>query len=129
MTAMPDVVGIHCLLELRGCPGELLDDHDYVLEALREGARRAGATWLGQVSHRFTPQGVTAIGLLAESHITMHTWPEQGFAAVDVFTCGEVAVARIACEHLVAVFNASSHTLSEVERGMLGAHAAVPVKL
>lgn len=110
-------LGSHCLLELYGCPPALLDDEQAVLAALREAARRAEATLLGEVSHRFHPHGVTALGLLAESHIAIHTWPEAGYAACDVLTCGERARPELACRHLAEAMQATRHALKRVVRG------------
>lgn len=109
-------VGVHCLVELYGCPLELLDDQRFIERTLRDAAERAGATWLGDVSHRFEPQGVTALGLLAESHITVHTWPEIGYAAADCFTCGDQAVAEDACRHLARELRADRTTIVRIPR-------------
>ena len=67
-----------------------LDDEYIVLSVLTDGAISCGATILGKQSHKFTPQGVTAIIMLAESHISIHTWPENGSYALDAYTCGEM---------------------------------------
>lgn len=109
-------VGMHCLLEIYGCPRDLVDDVAFVTKALRDAAEHAGATWLGEASHRFDPCGVTAVGLLAESHISIHSWPEIGYAAVDVFTCGDVAMPEAACEFLVERLRAERHTLARIPR-------------
>ncbi|RME39424.1 MAG: adenosylmethionine decarboxylase [Planctomycetota bacterium] len=109
--------GIHCIAELYDCPPALLDDEAFITASLREAANQGMATLLHEVSHRFHPQGVTALGLIAESHIAIHTWPEFGYAAVDVFTCGERASAERACLYLVEALQASRHTLVKVPRG------------
>ncbi|MEO1583321.1 MAG: adenosylmethionine decarboxylase [Planctomycetota bacterium] len=109
-------VGVHCLVELYGCPLELLDDHRFIQRALRSAADHAGATWLGEASHRFDPQGVTAMGLLAESHITVHTWPELGYAAADCFTCGDQAVAEDACRYLATELRSQRTTIVRIPR-------------
>jgi S-adenosylmethionine decarboxylase len=88
-----------------------------VVEAIREAARRARSTLLHEVSHRFDHQGVTALGLLAESHIAVHTWPELGYAACDVFMCGEHAEPERACEHLAAALQAARWELHAYARG------------
>lgn len=108
---------MHCLLEMHGCSPALLNDSRFALASLREAAELAGATWLDALCHRFEPQGVTIVGLLAESHIAVHTWPERGYAAADVFTCGDRAMPRAACDHLVRVFGATSHRIREIDRG------------
>lgn len=83
-------VGSQALLELFGVPLERLEDMDLVLYALTSGAEAAGATILDVASHKFEPQGLTAMLLLSESHISIHTWPETNYAAVDIFTCGAI---------------------------------------
>ncbi|MFN3241983.1 MAG: adenosylmethionine decarboxylase [Planctomycetota bacterium] len=110
--------GLHLLLELNGCPRDVLDDEAAVLAALRAAAAAAGATWLGEVSHSFEPVGVTAVGLLAQSHISIHTWPELGFAAVDVFTCGDPAMPEVACHSLVRALQGSSHSIVRIPRAI-----------
>jgi S-adenosylmethionine decarboxylase len=80
-------------------------------------AAESGSTLLSLTSHHFDPQGVTALGLLAESHISIHTWPENGYAAADVFTCGSHCDPKRACEFLAEQLQSDRHTLSVVERG------------
>jgi S-adenosylmethionine decarboxylase len=109
-------VGIHCLLELYGCPVELLDDPGFVTRTLNNAAEHAGATWLGELHHRFKPCGVTCVGLLAESHVSIHTWPEVGYAAVDVFTCGDATMPETACRFIAHEFRATRHTLAKIPR-------------
>jgi S-adenosylmethionine decarboxylase proenzyme len=72
--------GISYLLELYDCPPEILDDQVHIEAAIREAVDHANATLLELVTRRFAPQGVTALALLAESHISIHTWPELGYA-------------------------------------------------
>ena len=112
-------IGSHCILELYGCPAELLDDETAVLEAVRGAAAAGRCTILGEVANRFEPQGVTALALLSESHISVHTWPELSYAACDVFTCGENAAPQAACAHLARALKAARHELRIVERGEL----------
>ena len=81
-----DMVGKHCILELYDCDSSKLDDEVFLRSAITQAAERAGATLLNLITHQFQPQGVTGLALLAESHISIHTWPEAGYAAVDVFT-------------------------------------------
>ena len=79
----------HILFTLKGCPFELLDDEAHIRNVLTNAASLSESTLLGIQSHKFQPQGVTAVALLAESHISIHTWPENGMAVCDVFTCGD----------------------------------------
>ncbi|MFS8741874.1 adenosylmethionine decarboxylase [Synechococcus sp. O70.2] len=110
------LIGIHCILELYDCPAHLLDDVSLVQQALREAARRSNSTLLGELYHPFEPQGITALALLGESHISIHTWPEVGYAAVDVFTCGRHTRPEAACEYLIEVFQARRHSLRKLPR-------------
>jgi len=110
-------LGSHSILELYGCPHELLDDQYQVQSFLREAAVKARCQVLGELSHKFEPQGVTALVLLAESHISVHTWPEAGYAAIDVFTCGDNALPDTACNYLTRMFEARRHDLRRLPRG------------
>ncbi|MCV6592222.1 MAG: adenosylmethionine decarboxylase [Silicimonas sp.] len=82
----PVGLGTHLIIDLHGGTG--LNDPARIDAALRAAVVAANATLLDIHLHRFSPQGVTGVALLAESHITLHTWPERGFAAFDVFMCG-----------------------------------------
>jgi len=81
------VVGQHLLVELGGCDPARLDDPAAITALIRGGAAAAGTRLLSEAVHRFQPMGVTGFGLLAESHLAVHTWPERGYAAVDLMTC------------------------------------------
>jgi S-adenosylmethionine decarboxylase len=113
-----ETAGIHCIAEMYGCPRHLLNDQNFVCGALRDAAASGMATLLKEVSHQFQPQGVTALGLLAESHISIHTWPEFGYVGADVFTCGDRASAVKACEYLVKAFQPERHSLKKIDRGV-----------
>lgn len=114
---LESTVGTHCILELAGCPHGLLDDEDYVRASLTLAVEQAGCTLVGLQSHSFNPQGVTALALLAESHLSIHTWPERGFAAVDMFTCGPAESVHAACAGLVQAFHAAEHSAVILPRG------------
>lgn len=112
-----ETISKHYMAELYDCPFDLLNDRAFITQSLREAVEHGNAELLHEVSHQFTPQGVTALGLLAESHISVHTWPEHGYAACDVFTCGQRADAEAACLHLVDVLQAGRHSLTKLTRG------------
>ena len=120
MTApdQPPVLGHHWILDLQGCPESLLDDEDGLRERLTDVTAKFGFSLLKIASHRFSPQGVTAIGLLAESHLSIHTWPEFGFAAVDVMTCGSPEHLDAACEHIFKALQAESKSIMRLSRGV-----------
>lgn len=110
-------IGTHCILELYECPPALLNDHTFVTQTLRDAVEQGLATLLREVSYKFDPQGVTALGLLAESHISIHTWPERQYAAVDVFTCGS-SDPEAACRFMVDAFQAGRHDLVTLKRAV-----------
>ena len=110
-------IGTHCILELHDCPVALLNDANHVAHALTEASRRGLSRLLKLVTHRFDPQGITALGLLAESHISIHTWPEHGYAGADMFCCGPTAQPQLACQYLVDAFRAGHHHLVKITRG------------
>ncbi|MFZ9728828.1 MAG: adenosylmethionine decarboxylase, partial [Candidatus Nanopelagicaceae bacterium] len=82
-------MGKHYLLNLYGCPFDRLDNSLFLMELLENAAAASGATVCETIFKQFDPQGVTVLCLLSESHISIHTWPEKGEAAVDIFTCGD----------------------------------------
>lgn len=110
--------GVHCLLELHGCDEAILRDECFINDALRRAVEAGFATMIKRVSHKFTPHGVTALALIAESHVSIHTWPECGYVAADAFTCGDHANAVAACENLIASFQPTHHDLQTIERGV-----------
>ena len=114
---MNQITGVHCIIELYGCPFGLLDDEDFIRETVSTAAAESGSTLLTLSSHQFSPQGVTALGLLAESHISVHTWPETGYAAADVFTCGHHCDPQQAGRYLADALRAEHHTISVLRRG------------
>lgn len=111
--------GLHLLVDLWGAPR--LDDSAHLRQCLRDAAQAAGATLLHEHFHVFTPHGgVTGVLLLAESHISIHTWPEHGFAAVDVFMCAGCDP-HAALPVLVQGLQAQRWALKEERRGWPGA--------
>jgi S-adenosylmethionine decarboxylase len=109
-------VGSHCILELYDCSEALLNDAEFVRDSLREAAKQAKATLLNEVLHQFEPHGITALALLSESHISVHTWPEVRYAALDVFTCGSHTDPEEACRYLIKAFRAGRHSMTKLRR-------------
>jgi S-adenosylmethionine decarboxylase len=109
-----DTVGAHVLADFWGCQFEKLDDPELLMEGMRQAARRANMTILGEEAHKFEPQGFTGLLLLSESHISIHTYPEKGYAAIDVFTCGGGMTQR-AIEYLKSILS-PTHTKEVVIR-------------
>ena len=110
--------GTHLIAELAECDQEALNNEEFLSDKLREATRIAGATVLGVHSHKFAPAGVTAFALLAESHISIHTWPELGYAAVDAFTCGRSMRTELAIESLAHALGSRSTRVVTVRRGL-----------
>ena len=106
----------HFLLELYGCDYEKSNDESFLRCTLTNAAKLANATVLNLISNKFEPQGVTAIALLAESHISIHTWPESNYSAVDIFTCGQNMMPEVASQYLIKSLLAKEHSLRVIER-------------
>ena len=106
----------HLLLELYRCDYEKLNDESFLRCTLNKAARFAKATVLNLISNKFETQGVTAIALLAESHISIHTWPESNYSAVDIFTCGQNMMPELASQYLIKTLKAQEHFLRVIER-------------
>lgn len=109
--------GTHLIVDLWDAIN--LDDGELIDKALREAADKAGATLLSIDLHRFTPNGgISGVAVLAESHISIHTWPERAYAAIDVFMCGEAEPHR-AIDVLRKVFAPGMLTVTEHKRGVM----------
>lgn len=99
-TIVRKALGTHTILEFYGCPYGRLADSGEVEQAFREAARRSNATVVDSLFHHFNPHGVSGVVVIAESHFTVHTWPEHGYAAIDFFTCSDEVNISVAIEHL-----------------------------
>ena len=109
--------GVHLIIDLHGA--RRLNDIEHIESVLRRCADAAGATLLHVHLHRFQPDGVSGVAVLAESHIAIHTWPEAGYAALDVFMCGRTDPDR--CVPILrAAFSAKRVDVNELLRGRLG---------
>lgn len=108
-------MGHHILLSLYGISFNLLDDHDAIRNAFEEAVKACEATVLNRFSHQFHPQGVTVVYALAESHISIHTFPESGSCAIDVYTCGDMD-AKKGMQVLIDHFNPIEISMQEVKR-------------
>ncbi len=117
-------LGTHIVCELSGCDFGILTDVDAVREMMIGAANASRATVMEVAFHRFQPQGVSGVVVLAESHISIHTWPELGYAAMDFYTCGDHTDPWLACEHAARVLGAGSMLTTEVKRGILQSGAA-----
>ncbi|MBI2070741.1 MAG: adenosylmethionine decarboxylase [Elusimicrobia bacterium] len=111
-------LGTHTLLELNDCNPKLIDDLAFVQKLLINATKKMGATIIGQAFHKFSPQGVTGVISIAESHLSIHTWPEYGYAAVDIFSCGHKLDPQKATSLIVEKLECKAPSLLEVRRGI-----------
>ena len=112
--------GKHYLIDLRDCDPEIIKSVDPTKEIVMRAAKECGATILDNHFHQFQPMGVSGVVLIAESHISVHTWPESGFAAADIFTCGEMKP-QVAIDIMREGFRAkkASMSMKVIVRGQL----------
>ena len=108
--------GIHYLIDLQGCKEELLRDKKLLTTAMETAANNAGATIVETLIHQFSPHGLSGVVVIAESHLAIHTWPEQNYAAIDIFTCGNVDIAQQIYINIKKTFAPKKHNLTKVER-------------
>ena len=114
-----ETLGRHILIEFYNCDEEILKNPTLIKEHMNEAARIANATIVESVFHHFNPYGVSGAVIISESHLAIHTWPEYGYAAVDVFTCGDKIDSWTAFKFLEDVFKSDRSESIEVPRGMV----------
>lgn len=119
MTGSNATFGDHYLVDLHGCDPELIGHAQPTQEALLSAATRCGSTIIEYHFHQFSPLGVSGVILIAESHISVHTWPESEFVAVDIFTSGQKMKPEVAIEILEEAFSAERVHVMKVTRGEL----------
>ena len=112
------ILGCHLIVEYAECDRGLLDNKSLLEKYMNEAVRKSGATIVRSVFHRYAPQGVSGVVVIAESHISIHTWPEYGYAAVDFFTCGDRVDPYKAHDYLREKLRAGSAQIRELKRGI-----------
>jgi S-adenosylmethionine decarboxylase len=112
-------IGRHLILELWGCQEAPINSVETIERAMRETVEACGATLLDLRVYPFTPIGVTGVAILSESHLMIHTWPEHGYAAVDVFTCGYHTDPDAAVSVLQRHFSPERIQVMEMNRGLI----------
>lgn len=115
---MAKSLGRHVLAEIYGCSSEILNDIHQVEKIMVKAALAAGAEIREVAFHKFSPQGVSGVVVISESHLAIHTWPELGYAAVDVFTCGDSVDPWVSCNYIKQEFVAQRMEAKEVQRGV-----------
>ena len=110
-------LGRHILVEFYDCNNEFLNDEHYIEKSMLDGTRKAQATIISSSFHKFSPHGVSGVIVIAESHVAIHTWPEYGYAAVDIFTCGETICPWTIFKYLEEKFESKHSSRMEMKRG------------
>src|SRR3954464_2593978 len=110
-------LGQHSLIDYHGCDAARLKDTPALRRALLEAVAEAGGTIVTDTFHTFSPHGVSGVVVIAESHVTVHTWPEHGYAAVDVFSCGVSLDHALISEHIKSALGAESLAQQSHARG------------
>ena len=111
------IVGRHIIAELYGVSKELISNEATVRQILEEVTEKAELEKVGSVYKQFNPHGVTGIVLIAESHVSIHTWPEFGLVNLDVFTCGDISKAEKAFKLFLEMFKPESYRHYVLDRG------------
>jgi S-adenosylmethionine decarboxylase len=112
------VLGTHFLLELWNCNVVKANDPDYLQAVLSETANILGAVVLKTLFQQFSPQGVSGVVLISQSHISIHTWPEHGYAAVDIFSCGNESGLWKAAKYIEVKLEAVTANTQDFKRGI-----------
>ena len=112
-------LGKHILAEYSGCTPEFMNDVGLIENAMVEAAKTSGATLINTTFHHFSPYGVSGVVVIQESHLAIHTWPEYGYASVDIFTCGDQVDPWASCKFLKQAFEANDLNAVELKRGSL----------
>ncbi len=112
-------LGYHYFFEFYDCPSDKLSLIEPVRQAMLEAAESSGASIVNDVFHQFNPQGVSGVVVIKESHLSIHTWPEHGYAAVDFFTCSLKTYPKKAMQHLAQKLGSTRTEMQYFERGSL----------
>jgi len=117
-----NALGRHVLAEFYGCPKEILGNLEQIKQHMTQAALEAGAEVKETIFHQFSPQGVSGVVVISESHLAIHSWPEYGYAAVDVFTCGQAVNPWESCNYLKEALSAQNMSAREIKRGIFDIH-------
>lgn len=112
-------LGRHILAEFYNCSESVMNNVSFIESAMAEAARISGATVIGMNFHTFEPWGVSGVVVISESHLSIHTWPEYKYAAIDIFTCGDDVNPWAGFEYLKEVFAAEHTETQEISRGIV----------
>ena len=115
----PEALGNQMVIEMYDCESAQFDNVDWVRNVLVEAAQRAHATIIEVVFHKFNPVGISGVVVISESHLAIHTWPEHRYAAIDIFTCGDVLDGDAAVSYIARQFGSKRYTVAAHPRGLL----------
>lgn len=121
-----NVLGRHVIAELWDCDRNMLNDIEIIKKTLVDAALAAGAEVREVTFHQFAPQGVSGVVIISESHLTIHTFPEHGYASIDVYTCGEHVSPHIAVDDISRNLHAGETETMELSRGVRQTSAVSP---
>ncbi|UOQ46180.1 adenosylmethionine decarboxylase [Halobacillus salinarum] len=113
-----DTMGRHVIAELWDCNESKLNDMSFIEQVFVDAALKAGAEVREVAFHKFAPHGVSGVVIISESHLTIHSFPEHGYASIDVYTCGDRIDPNVAAEYIVQALEAGRNETVEVPRGM-----------
>ncbi len=113
-----EALGRQILVEFYDCNSDRINDVSYIESVFLEATRKSGATIISHNFHKFSPHGVSGVVVIAESHVTIHSWPEYGYAAVDIFTCGDTIDPWTIQEHLKKALESDNISSMEMKRGL-----------
>ncbi|WP_018132265.1 adenosylmethionine decarboxylase [Effusibacillus pohliae] len=117
MTQEYSTFGRHVAVDTWGADFNMLNDAKFLEDVMVQAAHKCGATVLSVQAKQFEPQGATVLVLLSESHISIHTYPEKGFAALDCYTCGETVDPQVAIDHIISVLKPEKTYPKMLKRG------------
>lgn len=113
-----EALGRQILVEFYDCDQSKINDVSYIENSLIQATKASKATIISHNFHKFSPYGISGVVVIAESHVTIHTWPEYNYAAVDIFTCGDTIDPWIIQEQLKDYFESKSVSSMEMKRGL-----------
>ncbi|RLE72919.1 MAG: adenosylmethionine decarboxylase [Thermoprotei archaeon] len=113
-----NTIGFHYIIEASGCDPKILTDANALKKILLEAARVGGMDVRSTYFYKFTPQGVSGMVIVSESHISIHTWPEKGYAAIDVYTCDTNSKPEKTVNYILEKIKAEYAHITEIERGI-----------
>lgn len=111
-------LGRHLLIELHDCNSQILNNLESIKNILIEAAKRAQATIVNVTFHEFNPFGISGVVVIAESHLSIHTWPEYSYAAVDIFSCGDQLKPEVAANYIAEKLKCARPSIVEMKRGV-----------